>query len=130
MIDVSVQAKSHQGFTLIEIMVALVIFAVLSVTLLVRIGDSIRSEQYLEEKTLASVVAENKLAKLRVDKEWSAVHDGNETLEFMGRKWEVKLTTKSAGYDNFRQVDVLVKPAGSRNQKTTSYLLTGFIGKQ
>ncbi len=55
--------RNQNGFTLIEIMVALVIFAVLSITLLTRLGGDIRSQQLLEEKTLASVVAENVLSE-------------------------------------------------------------------
>ncbi|MEZ5493840.1 MAG: type II secretion system minor pseudopilin GspI [Pseudomonadales bacterium] len=119
--------RHHQGFTLIEIMVALVIFAVLSITLLTRLGGDIRSEQLLEEKTLASVVAENVLSELRIKKDWSSVNAGKSTVEMAGKKWDVTTTVNETGIENLRQVDVRVVDA--KNKKGASYLLTGFIGK-
>ena len=82
-----------RGFTLIEIMVALIIFAVLSVTLLVRLGDSIRSEQYLESKTLASLMAENVLADMRIKEEWSDVRSDNRTVNMAGRQLPISLSS-------------------------------------
>lgn len=116
-----------RGFTLIEIMVALVIFAVLSVTLLVRLGSDMRSEQALEEKTLASVVAENVLTELRIKKDWSAVNNNKSTVEMAGRKWDVATTVKDTEVENVRQVDVRV--ASAKDKRGTSYLLTGFVSK-
>lgn len=121
--------QNHRGFTLIEVMVALVIFAVLSVTLLVRLGDGLRSESQLEEKTLASQVAENVLTDLRIrgHKDWSVVNSDSAVVEMADRKWNVKTTVKDAEGDNLRQVDVQVRSAGEKN--STGYVLTGFIGK-
>lgn len=120
-------SNKSSGFTLIEIMVALVIFAVLSVTLLTRLGSDLRSEQLLEEKTLASVVAENVLTELRLKKDGSSVSGGNSLVELAGKKWNVVTTVKSAGNENLMQVDVRVQSAGDK--RGASYLLTGFIGK-
>ncbi len=117
-----------RGFTLIEIMVALVIFAVLSVTLLVRLGSDMRSEQALEEKMLASVVAENVLTELRIKKDWSAVNNNKSTVEMAGRKWDVATTVKDTEVENVRQVDVRV--ASAKDKRGTSYLLTGFVSKR
>jgi general secretion pathway protein I len=121
--------QNNHGFTLIEVMVALVIFAVLSVTLLVRLGDGLRSESQLEEKTLASQVAENVLADLRIrsHKDWSVVSGDSSIVEMADRKWNVKTVVKDAEGDNLRQVDVQVRSAGEKN--SISYVLTGFIGK-
>jgi general secretion pathway protein I len=95
-----------RGFTLIEIMVALIIFAVLSVTLLVRLGDSIRSEQYLESKTLASLMAENVLADMRIKEEWSDVRSDNRTVNMAGQRWEVKITVTDTENENLRKVSM------------------------
>ena len=119
--------RNQNGFTLIEIMVALVIFAVLSITLLTRLGGDIRSQQLLEEKTLASVVAENVLSELRIKKDWSSVYASKSTVEMAGKKWDVSTTVNETGIENLRQVDVRVVDA--KNKKGGNYLLTGFIGK-
>ena len=99
----------------------------LSITLLTRLGGDIRSEQLLEEKTLASVVAENVLSELRIKKDWSSVNAGKSTVEMAGKKWDVTTTVNETGIENLRQVDVRVVDAKSK--KGASYLLTGFIGK-
>ncbi|MEZ5540064.1 MAG: type II secretion system minor pseudopilin GspI [Pseudomonadales bacterium] len=119
--------KTSKGFTLIEIMVALVIFAVLSIALLTRLGSDLRSEQLLEEKTLASMVAENTLTEMRVNKDGSSVSGGRSSVELAGKKWEVVTTVKSTNQENLQQVDVQVQPVS--NKRGASYLLTGFIGK-
>ena len=119
--------RNQSGFTLIEIMVALVIFAVLSITLLTRLGGDIRSQQLLEEKTLASVVAEDVLSELRIKKDWSSVYASKSTVEMAGKKWDVSTTVNETGIENLRQVDVRV--VDTKNKKGGSYLLTGFIGK-
>ncbi len=119
--------RNSRGFTLIEIMVALVIFAVLSVTLLTRLGGDIRSEQLLEEKTLASIVAENVLTEMRIKKDWSSVSDNKSTVEMAGKKWSVTTAVKETEDENLRQVDVRVVAANDK--RGASYLLTGFIGK-
>ena len=118
------------GFTLIEIMVALIIFSVLSVTLLVRIGDSIRSEQYLESKTLASIMAENILAEMRIEEEWSNVRSNNKTIKMAGKNWDVKITVSDTGNENLRQVTVQVGPDEGRSSNSPHvFSLTSFIGR-
>ncbi|HNE26698.1 MAG TPA: type II secretion system minor pseudopilin GspI [Pseudomonadales bacterium] len=121
------QQQFYRGFTLIEIMVALAIFAILSVTLLVRLGGDVRSEYLLEEKTLASVVAENVLTTLRVKKDWSSINNDKSTIEMAGRKWEVTTTVKDTNIESLRQVDVRVVSA--QDKRGASYLLTGFVSK-
>lgn len=119
-----------RGFTLIEIMVALIIFAVLSVTLLVRLGDSIRSEQYLESKTLASLMAENVLADMRIKEEWSDVRSDNRTVNMAGQRWEVKITVTDTENENLRRVNVQVGPDTGRSRKDNYvFSLTSYIGR-
>lgn len=122
--------KHPRGFTLIEVMVALIIFAVLSVTLLVRLGDSIRSEQYLESKTLASLMAENVLADMRIKEEWSNVRSDNKTVKMADKNWTVKTTVTDTADENLRKVTVQVRPDEVRS-KNDAYIfsLTGYIGR-
>jgi len=119
-----------RGFTLIEVMVALIIFAVLSITLLVRLGDSIRSEQYMESKTLASLMAENILEDMRIKEEWSNVRSDNKTVKMADKSWTVKTTVTDTADENLRQVTVQVRPDEGRS-KNDNYIfsLTSYIGR-
>lgn len=129
MINYRFQRYTH-GFTLIEVMVALIIFAVLSVTLLTRLGDNIRAEQYLESKTFAGVIAENTLAELRIKEEWSAVSNRTETVNMAGQDWQVKTVVSNTPNENLKRVDVQVGPENRHSSDSNAILtLTSFIGR-
>lgn len=122
--------RSMRGFTLIEILVALIIFAVLSVTLLVRLGENIRNEQLLESKTMAGIVAENTLAQMRIKEEWSAVRSKTDSVNMMGQDWKIKTTVSDTGNENLRRVEVQVGPdnGGSADDGYVYSLIT-YIGR-
>lgn len=120
---------SSRGFTLIEVMVALIIFAVLSVTLLTRMGDNIRAEHYLESKTLAAAIAENTLTEMRLKKDWGAVVNKKDTVEFGGSKWLVNIIVTDTPNENFRKVDVKVGPETRSADESSIVTITSYIGK-
>ena len=55
-----------RGFTLVEVMVALAIVAIALPALLMALYQQIDDTAYLRDKTLAYMVAENKLAEIRL----------------------------------------------------------------
>jgi general secretion pathway protein I len=122
--------KIESGFTLIEVMVALIIFAVLSVTLLTRLGDNIRAERYLQDKTLAALVAENTLAELRSKRDWSAVSTKSDTREMANIQWNIKINVTDTPNENLKRVDVSVGPKLDYSSEESSIVtLTSFLGR-
>src|SRR5690554_2547674 len=87
----SMNKLQQQGFTLLEVMVALTVFVAIAVTLSQTASQSIDTTLYLQEKTLASMVAENKLNTLRIEG-LPAVGERKETTRLADRQWQ--LTTK------------------------------------
>ena len=53
-----------RGFTLVEIMVALGVFAIVSVAVYGRIGEILQQTRGLETRTLATWVAQNRMSAL------------------------------------------------------------------
>lgn len=101
------QKSNQQGFTLLEVVVAVAVFAIAASMLLVAGGGAIKKTAYLEEKTLANLIAENYLVELKLENEWPAVGEKTEEVVLAGRKWEVKHNVSQAG-DEKRMRKVVV----------------------
>lgn len=77
--------KSNRGFTLLEILIALAILAILMAGLLKIAADNTRNLWHIENKTIAAIVAANHAAQLRLSKEKPEQDDGWESQA--GRRW-------------------------------------------
>jgi len=73
------------GFTLLEVLIALAILAVLMMSLLKIAAANARNLWYLENKTLAATVAANHAAELRLQTQRPETADGWD--EMAGRLW-------------------------------------------
>ncbi|MFI3155819.1 MAG: type II secretion system minor pseudopilin GspI [Methylococcaceae bacterium] len=73
------------GFTLLEILIALAILAILMTGLLKIASDNTRNLWHIENKTIAAIIAANHAAQLRLAQEKPEQDDGWETQA--GRRW-------------------------------------------
>lgn len=114
-------AASKQGrqraFTLIEVMIALMIFAVTAVTISDVSSANVDNYLHLREKTLASMVAENKLAEIRLSN-FNSLGTKKDTVEFADIEWYVETKTTQIGMEAlkefFRSVEVKVAKADDK----------------
>jgi general secretion pathway protein I len=96
------------GFTLLEAMVALVIVALGMMAVNSQLNRYAVAAVQIEQKTLASWIATNKLTELSVAPEWPAVGDYEEDLEFAGQQWHCDVVVEETAVANLRRVDVSV----------------------
>lgn len=100
------------GFTLIEVLAALVIFSVAIVGLIQLNTQSIRTVSSLETKMLAGVVADNVIVEARREKDISlGEKDGEEIAK--GRKFEWAQDITATEMENFYRIVVKVRAADS-----------------
>ncbi len=118
--------KMSRGFTLIEVMIALSIFAVMAAAISRTASQNADTVLYLEEKTLASFVAENRLNKIKLAGFPAATQTKDDT-EMASREWHITTLVEETPLPNFRRIEVRVAKMSDKDQPLVS--LTGFMGK-
>jgi general secretion pathway protein I len=98
------QSNKTSGFTLIEVMLAMAVFAIAGVALLSAATNNARNISYLEDKMFANWVASNQLVATHLVKTWPPKNKLKGEVELGGRTWfwhqkVVKTTDK-----NMRQI--------------------------
>ncbi len=118
------RAERASGFTLVEVLVALAVFAV-GVTALITAGAQRAQElSYLRERTLASWIAADRIAELRLQRHWgTGTRDGE--VEMAGEAWRWEAEIVGTPNPAVQRVDVAVYHAGDEEPVTR---LTGFLG--
>ncbi len=122
--------KANRGFTLVEVMVALVVFAVVSVALVRNTTQSLRQAGQIQEKTIAWWLAENQMSALRMlersDNNFPSVGVSREVVETGDVSWEVETDIESTENDYVRRVVVSVY---RESNDVSSVELVGFLGR-
>jgi len=98
----------ERGFSLLEILVALAIFAVVSVAAYQQINATATTATRVEEKYIALWVAENSLEKYFSERQWSAAEE-ELVYEMAGREWFVKIKIEDAEEENLRWLEATVR---------------------
>ena len=118
-----------RGFTLVEVMVALAIVAIALPALLMSLYQQIDDTAYLRDKTLAYMVAENKLAEIRLvigsTRNLSAGKDSG-LASMADRDWYWWVETKTTEVENFFRVDITVS-LDEQQQEQPLFTLSAFM---
>lgn len=79
-----------RGFTLLEVLVALAIFATAAISVIRAVSQHVNTISYLEEKTFAAMVADNQMAKVHLNADKLSAQEGSD--ELAGRTWYWRVT--------------------------------------
>lgn len=118
--------KTQYGFTLLEVMVSLAVFAVAAASLSMAGGNSVKKVDYLKTKTVASLVAENHIAAIRMDQLWPSTGASQYTINMAGRVWSLERLVSETSSQRLRRLDIDVKDMEA-DQVVAQ--LTAFINK-
>lgn len=99
---------SQRGFTLVEVLVALVIFGVIAASVLKTLQSSVRQQSALEERLTANWVAQQALAEIRLRAAWPPLGKQTEIVLLAEREWEVAAEIKDTNAPRLRQIIVQV----------------------
>ena len=116
----------QSGFTLIEVMVALVIVSIALASMTVTMGGMLNNATTLRERTYASWIAQNKIVEFRLANEVPEVGTTSGEVDYANAIWEWEADVQETGVQNLLRVDVSVGFAGSGSFVRT---VTGFVGE-
>ena len=102
------RAAVPRGFTLIEVLVALVIVAVTLGAGVKAAGALLNNAQRLSEVTEAQWCADNELTGLRLAKLYPGVGDSTFSCEQLGRTYNGTFQVRPTPNPNFRRVDAVM----------------------
>lgn len=121
------KADKH-GFTLIEVMLAMAVFAIAGVALLGTAQSNFDNLARLEQKTVANWVAANQLTAASLDtKTWPPRNNRKGQVEMAGATWYWQQKVVRTQDANLRQVTIEVRQQASDEQPLTE--LTTFLAR-
>lgn len=118
---------NQRGLTLLEVMVALLIFALTGTAVLKAAGEHLSSVGQIEAVTFANWVASNRLNQLQLDTTWPPKNNLKGTMEMADRTWYWQQTVAKTNDNDLRAVTVSVGEDESYESSVTS--VTTFVAK-
>lgn len=121
------KARGQQGFTLIEVVVALAIIGVALAAVLARGTDTVNSVSGTKARTLARWVAQNRLAEMRLEPGWPDTEITEGDTEMVGRRWHWRADVSETADEDLRRIEVRVSL--SEQPGTVLSRIIGFEGR-
>lgn len=111
----SMSNKSNDaGFSLVEALVALAVFAMAGVALVQLQTHSLGAFSRVETRTLADLVAQNELTRIVAARDKPDVSQRDESTTFAGRAWAVSVAVAATPDPLIRRASVLVRAEDAR----------------
>jgi general secretion pathway protein I len=120
-----------KGFTLVEIMIALAIFAVVSAALVRNASLTVYQTGMIRERTLAWWVAENHLNEMRsaqrIEKNYPSLGQDRVSVHMADRDWELLIEVK--GTENKYMRRIIISAFNENDLDAALVEISGFIGR-
>lgn len=121
------QTRKQAGLTLIEVLVALAIFALTATAIVKAAGDNLVGVGQIEHITFATWVANNRLSHLQIDTTWPVKNNQSGEEEMAGQIWYWKQLVEKTNDENMVMVELLVGTDKTFESSVTS--VTAFVTK-
>lgn len=122
------QQSKIRAFTLLEVLIAMVIFGYAATGLIASINNYKRSQVTAVQRTIGHWVAMNRLAETRLEKKWPNVGTTRGTSEMAKHTWYWTQIVSKTTEKELRQVEVEVRLDENDEIRVTSFI--GFIANK
>lgn len=118
-----------RGFTLIEVLVALLVFSIIATIAAQMSSQYIGTYERVRDKTLAGWVADNRINELRLQETLPPVSVNSKDMEYGPFRWRVDTSIINTQDPSIRRVKVAVsKFRGDGTEPARLHSLSAFIG--
>lgn len=118
--------RRERGFTLLEVLIALMIISISLVAIAGEMISMLNAANTMQERTYASWIAHNKVTELRLANVVPEVSTSSGELDYANREWAWRAVVAETGVENLFRVDVTISyPGGDPIMRP----ITGFIGE-
>ena len=100
--------KQHAGFTLIEIVIALLVISIALAAVISTTTNSVDSGAHLRNKTIALWVAQNYINDIVIHKKWPDTGKVKEQITMNNRSWLIRTDIIATANTNMRRMQVRV----------------------
>lgn len=116
--------RRTDGFTLIEVLVALAIVAVGMAAVMRTLTSSADTVFYMRDKTFAQWVALNQIVNLRITGQVPGVGNSEGDTDYAGRKWHWRQEVTALDIPGAERIDVRVRPAEVKGDADSGWYTT------
>jgi general secretion pathway protein I len=117
-----------RGFTLVEVLVALMIVAMGLAALMITVSSTARTSGYLRDKTLAQWMALNRLSEVRLNLTKFGQNTDTGELNFANRTWHYDTRYFDTSFATMKRVVVRVYAGDAKTKGNPIAESTGFLG--
>jgi general secretion pathway protein I len=117
-----------RGFTLVEVLVALMIVALGLTALMVAVNGTARTSGFLRDKTLGQWIALNRLSEVRLNATKFGQNTDTGELDFGSRKWHYDTRYFATSVASMKRVVVRVYLGDAKTKGNPIAQAVGFLG--
>ena len=126
--DALAQPRRGRGFTLVEVLVALMIVAMGLAALMIAVSGAARTSGYLRDKTLAQWIALNRLSEVRLNMNKFGQNTDTGELQFASRSWHYDTRYFDTSIASMKRVVVRVYAGNAKTKGNPLAESSTFLG--
>ena len=117
----------QRGFTLLEVMAALVIISLGMLGVIEAVGQTASNSTRMRDRMLAHWVGMNRLTAVRLEPRAPKIDKTSDEVEMAGRRWRWTMEVTETPVQSLRRIDIRVAEAEAGEEATLASV-TGFYG--